>query len=218
MSTTPSKSNWEVTTNRYVAYFDIMGFKDMVFRNSHNDIYEMMKKIDRQIMINANINWSDVKDKLIKTTTYSDSIIIYSKDDNYNSFCSFAATVASLTHDLLTDAIPHKGAVAFGIMTLDTDNSIFFGRPLIDAYLLQEELTFYGIIVHSSFEQEIFKKNYEESSVIKRYLCNLKNGNAFHYTIGESVPRRHPIPVQVGTLIRNMPAGDSGASRQVLVI
>jgi hypothetical protein len=33
--------------------------------------------------------------------------------------------------------------------------------------------------------------------------------------IGKSAPCRHPIPVQVGTLIRNMPAGDSGASRQV---
>jgi phosphate transport system protein len=36
--------------------------------------------------------------------------------------------------------------------------------------------------------------------------------------LGESAPSRHPIPVHVGTLIRNMPAGDSGASRQVLVI
>ena len=35
---------------------------------------------------------------------------------------------------------------------------------------------------------------------------------------GKSAPCRHPIPVQVGTLIRNMPAGDSGASRQVFVI
>jgi hypothetical protein len=35
---------------------------------------------------------------------------------------------------------------------------------------------------------------------------------------GESAPSRHPIPEQVGTQFRNMPAGDSGASRQVLVI
>jgi hypothetical protein len=35
---------------------------------------------------------------------------------------------------------------------------------------------------------------------------------------GKSAPRRHPIPVHVGTLFRNMPAGDSGASRQVFVI
>ena len=35
---------------------------------------------------------------------------------------------------------------------------------------------------------------------------------------GESAPSRHLIPVHVGTLFRNMPAGDSGASRHVLVI
>jgi hypothetical protein len=37
-------------------------------------------------------------------------------------------------------------------------------------------------------------------------------------TGGESAPSRHPIPVQVGTLIRNKPAGDSGANQQVFVI
>lgn len=40
----------------------------------------------------------------------------------------------------------------------------------------------------------------------------------YHVTFGESAPSRHPIPVQVGTLIRNKPAGDSGANQQVFVI
>jgi hypothetical protein len=33
-------------------------------------------------------------------------------------------------------------------MTLDYEKSIFFGQPLVDAFLLQDELKFYGIVVH----------------------------------------------------------------------
>lgn len=178
------KSDWAVTANRYVAYFDIMGFKDMVLRASHNEIYEMMKKIDKGIKLNENVNWNKVPAKLIKTTTYSDSIIIYSKDDSFDSLYSLICTVSGLTNDLLTAAIPHKGAVAFGTMTLDTVNSIFFGQPLIDAYLLQEELNFYGIIAHATIEQEIeVKREKRIIPFITNYLCHFKKGNSFHLTI-----------------------------------
>jgi len=175
------ESNWEITTNRYVAYFDIMGFKDMVLRSSHNEIYEMMKGIDEKIKLNANVNWDDKPADLIKTTTYSDSIIIYSKDDSYDSENSIICTVSALTSDLLSSAIPHKGAIAFGTMTVDMVNSIFFGQPLIDAYLLQEELYFYGIVVHATAEQEIEKKT--KHAFVHNYLCNFKNGNSMHLTI-----------------------------------
>ena len=40
----------------------------------------------------------------------------------------------------------------------------------------------------------------------------------FEKKLGKSVPNQHPIPVQGSTLIRNMPAGDSGGSQQVFVI
>lgn len=186
MSKVFNESDWVVTCNRYVAYFDIMGFKNMVSRVTHDEIYNMMKNINNKIKANENMDWLDLKSNLIKTTTYSDSIIIYSKDDSLNSLTSLIATVAGLHYDLLTDTIPHKGAVAFGMMTLDTDKSIFFGQPLIDAYILQEELIFYGIIMHATFEQkmeEIKEKEQEKIPFIKNYLCPLKNGNSLHKTI-----------------------------------
>ena len=39
------KSDWVVTADRYVAYIDIMGFKDLVLTTSHDKIYSMMKDI-----------------------------------------------------------------------------------------------------------------------------------------------------------------------------
>ncbi|MDR0436880.1 MAG: hypothetical protein LBH22_01110, partial [Bacteroidales bacterium] len=78
--------------------------------------------------------------------------------------------------------IPHKGALAFGKMTLDTERSIFFGQPLIDAYLLQEELHYYGIIIHGSVEEKI-GVDLEDTAFIESYDCSLKKCRSLHYTI-----------------------------------
>jgi hypothetical protein len=176
---------WNVTARRFVAFIDIMGFKDMVSRNSHAKIYEMMQQIDYSRKHNERVQWTTNASTLIKTTTYSDSIMIYSKDDSIDSLRSLVYSVSGLSNDLLFKGIPHKGAVALGEMTLDYANSIFFGQPLIDAYLLQDELVFYGIVVHATAEEEIDKANQEKKTInfVKRYLCPFKAGSSYHLTI-----------------------------------
>jgi hypothetical protein len=72
--------------------------------------------------------------------------------------------------------------MAFGLMTLDTENSIFFGQPLIDAYLLQEELNFYGIVVHHSAENTILLEDYF-LGCFTQFDCPLKNGVVNHKAI-----------------------------------
>jgi hypothetical protein len=179
------KDEWDPTANRFVAYIDIMGFKDMVAKLKHEEIYNIMKRINERRKFNEKIIWLGEDKKLVRTTFYSDSIMIYSKDKSVDSFHELAIVVSAFTSDLFTEGIPHKGAIAFGEMTLDNDKSIFFGQPLIDAYLLQEELYFYGIIIHASAEKEIEKNpDSDGKRFTKNYLCPLKpNGNANHLTI-----------------------------------
>jgi hypothetical protein len=178
-----AENNWEITAKRYVVYIDIMGFKDMVAKMPHNDVYELMKRIDGIKKHVESVEWVENKAGLVKTTTYSDSIILYSKDDSYDSFDFIVSTTAGLIDYLFNEGIPFKGAVAFGLMTLDTDKSIFFGQPLIDAYLLQEEIYFYGILFHATVEQEVLMTNDKWPSFTSMYLCNLKAGSAKHMTI-----------------------------------
>lgn len=174
---------WEPTANRYVAFLDIMGFKDLVLKTPHNEVYKLMKKINHSRKFIEGVKWSDAEENLVKSTTYSDSIIIYSKDDSYEAFDILVTTVAGLSNYLLRDGIPFKGAVAFGMMTLDIENSIFFGQPLIDAYLLEEEIYYYGILFHATVEQELVKTGKSWPPFTAHYTCPLKSGNAQHMTI-----------------------------------
>jgi len=171
---------WNPTARRYVCFIDIMGFKDMVATKKHSDIYAMMEKIVGYQRLNSSVKWQGKAD-LVKTTTYSDSIIVYSLDDSINSLNSIICTVSGLTQDLLSEGIPYKGAISIGDMTCDLEKSIYFGQPLIDSYILQEELYFYGIVLHGSVEKEIEKNNY--TSFITEYNCPFKKGKSNHMTI-----------------------------------
>jgi hypothetical protein len=172
---------WAPTANRFVGYIDIMGFKNMVETISHDEVHQMMITLNDKRKLVESIDWKGLNINLIKTTTYSDSLIIYSKDESYESFRYMVSTLAGLTDELLLEKIPHKGALAFGLMTLDEINSIFFGKPLIDAFLLQEQIYFYGILMHGSAEKEYLK--YKATPWVHDYPCKLKNGVAKHLTI-----------------------------------
>ena len=177
------KNDWKITTQRYVAFFDIMGFKDMVARSKHEEIYEMMKQVNELKNISQNTKWGGSEELLVQSTFFSDSIILYSKDDTNESANAIVSTISSITNDLLTYAIPHKGALAFGRMTMDQVNSIYFGQPLIDAYLLQEELSLYCVVVHASAENEFYIKSHPYNRVMYEYQCPFKGGSSTHLTI-----------------------------------
>ncbi|MBL0109720.1 MAG: hypothetical protein IPP42_02180 [Saprospiraceae bacterium] len=180
---TQQHDKWPITTRRYVGYIDIMGFKDMVARSTHEEIYEMMKRMDNKIKRSASIDWGQYNSKLITTTTYSDSIIIYQKIAVTHQLIRSFVPFHHLRKIYLEECIPHKGVFAFGEMTLDEENSIFFGQPLIDAYLMQDELAFYGIVGHASAEKEFSTHAMDDYPFIEKYLCPFKNGKSMHLTI-----------------------------------
>jgi len=176
--------DWNITANRFVVFIDIMGFKDLVARSTHDEIYTQMKRIDEKIKHVQEVDWlKDFKKNLVHSTTYSDSIILYSKDETFEAFDFLVSTTAGLINYLFLEGVPFKGAMAFGTMTLDTQKSIFFGQPLIDAYLLQEEINFYGILFHSSVDKNLEVNKKEWPPFTSLYLCDLKAGSAKHMTI-----------------------------------
>jgi hypothetical protein len=161
-----------------------MGFKDMVARNNEEVLYLMMRRIRESTFQNAFLHGVESPENgyesSIYITTYSDSIIVYSNDNSQQSLNSFINAISGLTNDLIRNGIPHKGAVAYGVMTLDFKNSIFFGQPLIDAYLLHDELAFYGIVVHATADNYIRNSG---NVYVFEYNCPFKSGVSKHLTI-----------------------------------
>ena len=176
---------WENTTNRHIAFFDIMGFKNLVQYNEHEHIVKLMTDISAIIKNMDTVKFGN-NNNTVKTTIFSDSILIVSNNNSVDSAAHLMFQASYLFKKCLELHIPIKGCISYGKFTADFEKSIFFGQPLIDAYLLEEELNVYSIVLHHSFESHLTGQEYGKAIFPKnkrwiKHLTTFKNGKSNHY-------------------------------------
>lgn len=167
-----------VTNNRFIVFLDIMGFKDRVARNEHDDIFNELEIF--QGNINKCISLYSKED--IQSALFSDSILLYSQNDTTNSLHALADITSHIMMYAIQQEkpIPLKGAIAAGCMTCNQTKQLYFGQALIDAYLLEENIKYYGVLVHHSAEKYLKGSSFPEFRDIK---APLKEGDIFHYEL-----------------------------------
>lgn len=192
---------WNPTCERFVAFLDIMGFRDRVYRESHEDVRKMLKSLRPTIKVfedlaKSTIRIFQLKAKLEDTkipeptvilpVSFSDSIILVASDKSINSLSELINYIKIIIFEAISEGIPMKGSISCGEMTADKDNSLFFGRPLIDAFELQNELQLYGVILHHTVEKCLSElnitKNFEKYDIFK-YPVPMKSGKITHYLV-----------------------------------
>lgn len=186
------EKSWIPTNNRFVVFMDIMGFKDFVARNPHKEVYNMMSKLSiSKEVVDMTLSDSDLdkkyRNKELYTTSFSDSLILFSKDDSPISLEMIAVATSFILAQAMEDTIPMKGAIAHGLISVNKAKQIYFGQPIIDAYLLQDELNYYGIISHNSVDQYLNNRSNEITEDTKNSFVEiktpLKTGKILHYNI-----------------------------------
>ena len=182
-----NKKPWNLTTKRFVCYLDIMGFKDMVMRNSHDSIYKMLDDLSkkRDSIDNAQHLPQPYEKDSLKTVSFSDSIVIFTKNDTKDCLELLTRATSWLFANAIESGIPLKGAISHGELSVNISRQIFFGQPLIDAYLLEEEVEFYGIVIHNTVEKILNELNTSLISIEKYKDCvvPLKSGKIQHYIL-----------------------------------
>ena len=189
------------TGKRFLAYFDVMGFKDFVYRNKHKAVKKRMDAIsaivkrieeyelnnfskksdDSSILEIVNkINESensdildiseedikkavdsvfDINSTIIHPVIFSDTVVLVSNSNKISDLFKILVMSSLFIKYLFEQKspIPIKGAISYGEVTVDRNKNIIFGKPLIDAYELAEQINFYGAIAHNSFDSRILK-------------------------------------------------------------
>lgn len=87
---------WSTTNHRFVCFLDIIGFKNMVMRNPHNEIYTLLSELSKQRKAIEDTKDLPFEFNFLKTVSFSDSIIIFTKDDSLKSFELLSASVSWL--------------------------------------------------------------------------------------------------------------------------
>ncbi len=163
---------WKNTTERYVCFIDIMGFKDRVNRLGHikvvKEVEEFFNFIDSILKMYRDdvSNEESIKRVFgpteIRYITFSDSIIITTGSNNKRDLTLLILICKFVFTKSFEMKLPIKGAISKGLFTANFDRNIFMGQPLIDAFNLQEELFYYGVIANREVERDIDKYKDEE--------------------------------------------------------
>ena len=152
------KTNWKPTDNRFVAFLDILGFKDLVMRKSHDEIYQTLNQLSKsKKLIEKAAELKAVGDAEVYVVSFSDSIVIFSKNDNIENFKYFLLATRWLFTGAFNKQIPIKGGFAHGEISLNKTEQIYFGQPIIDAYLIEEDVNYMGVVAHNSIDEYISK-------------------------------------------------------------
>ncbi|KGN75281.1 hypothetical protein HQ40_06360 [Porphyromonas gulae] len=163
----------------YVLYVDIMGFKDRVNATSHQalsrNLYQFREDLKRWFSPFTK------KTNTFKMSMFSDSILIVD-EDSLDGFNRISKAAVGVMYVALQNSFAVKGAIAKGAFTYDETDQLFFGKALVDAYLLHESLHFYGIIAHHSIEADIKESHPKKNAWVKSPI-SLKGGDSSHYHI-----------------------------------
>jgi hypothetical protein len=171
----------------FVAFLDIMGFKERLLRDGHEKVREKLELLLPAISTIEKIaKHLSKKTATVKPVVFSDSIILISSDITSDAFIWMIIFVQLMLSNAFLNDIPMKGAIAYGKMTTDEKHSLYFGQPLIDAFELQNELKLYGVVLHHTFEKCFLEfltlKDFKEPDIYQ-YLVPLKYGEITHYLV-----------------------------------
>ena len=182
------QSEWKTTQNRFVAFFDILGFKELVLRSTHSEIFKSLLSIsDLRKQINPQItekDFSNDKNKPIEIITFSDSVIIFSKNDSVETFKVFIESLNWVFARIIETEIPVKGAFAHGEVSVDVEKQIYFGQALIDSFQLQEDVDYFGAVGHNSIDKYIFDNEITDiEDLLFETETPLKSGKINHLNL-----------------------------------
>lgn len=171
------RANWDNDDEHLVFFGDIMGFKNLIATKNHSEMNKIMKRF-----------WDDVDTKSspligpdLRMMRFSDSVILVTKGCSDRDLNKLTKAITRLMQLSFRMKLPIKGAIAKGKLTLDEERQLVFGQALVDAYLLEEELYYYGVAIHHSIEP-LVKKNLAHQPY---HLITLpmKSGNIPHYQL-----------------------------------
>lgn len=143
-----------------VAFLDILGFKNLVNQESFDSVRKIFKSIftDKEAGILGSRACNDEDEELIRYNEslaetrihiMSDSIVIATPDNNPEALAVIIDLCGYIQESLLglENPVFVRGAIAYGDFYID--DSLLFGKALVDAYMAQEYYAIYPRIILS---------------------------------------------------------------------
>ncbi len=155
-----SEMNNKHDQSRYVAHFDMLGFKTAIDRNLDEawgalcDLRSCMDKILRMAI--GDISSNQVIADRIRAYIFSDSILIFTLSNLPEDLKAILVLTSHLFSKSLASCVPLRGGISSGEFLFNTDLHLFCGKPFVQAYKIAERAQWAGIVVSDSVAKNYF--------------------------------------------------------------
>lgn len=126
---------------RWVAYFDLLGTKEIIRSNRIFEVFvayaQAVEHVSRELhQTNA-----------VQCAWFSDTFLMYSTDDSASDFTVMDHVARWFIQHLVTHKIPVRGAIACDEFYADNNHGMFFGKALVEAYEYGEAQDWIGYLL-----------------------------------------------------------------------
>lgn len=133
-------------TKRWFAYFDLLGFSQLVRTSEIQSVLPTYEKALEAIEEKANPKQA----KGISYSWFSDTFIIFTKGCSLEDFGLIEQTARLFFQKLILHEIPVRGALSFGDLYTQQEKNIFLGEALMDAYEYGEKQNWLNFVIAPS--------------------------------------------------------------------
>jgi len=161
--------------NKFVAFLDLMGFKSLIENNKIDKLIELYKSALEDTVYKTFSIWEripEASDQYLKINIIiiSDSLIIWTENDDLNGFIKLVITVKNLLFSSIIKGLPLRGAICHGNLEMfETSfmkkhnllsSPVILGNGLTKAYELERKQAWSGCVI-SNESIARFKEQYK---------------------------------------------------------
>ncbi len=160
------------TDSVYLAFLDILGFKELIEKNTSEEIEGLFMRLVPFITTSGlsqgkTREWkengqgyfaNDLSDNNINALIISDSIILWTKDSTMKSFFELILALTTIMWNGIFTGLPLRGAVTVGSLftkqlvypgnNADVSGQIILGKALAKSYSYSQMHNWHGCVIH----------------------------------------------------------------------
>lgn len=133
-------------TKRWFAYFDLLGFAELVRTSEINSVLPIYEKALEAIEEKANPK----RAKGISYSWFSDTFILFTKGNSLQEFGLIEQASRLFFQKLIMHKIPVRGSLSYGNLYTQQEKNIFLGEALMDAYEYGEYQNWLNFVIAPS--------------------------------------------------------------------
>lgn len=174
--------------NVFLAFFDILGFKNLRATRGSKGLYHLYKKFIEPMVEHSaasggkivklndeNLCFPNISKKSIKYKIISDSMILFTEDSSLESFHKIINSSFQLLQSGFSGSkAPLRGAISYGDLIND-QKDIYVGSAIEDAYWNESRQVWSGCILTDNCRSYIENEKYNiPKNIIVEYNCPMQ--------------------------------------------